>query len=171
MPLGWFITPYKRRDLILDGFLIRPGRYCAMDDFSEQIFAEGGTWEEIEVLGDSAVVKVRASNALLSTIDAAPNFIAIPRRWVDLTSSFANMTNGERNQINNKLQSLGYTTQEITAVMGSNLTSWRARTLDDLLGLLCSKRFKPARSGNDYVFTTEQVPVKPYTDVDVRITE
>jgi hypothetical protein len=144
MPVAWFFVPYKRRDIIPG----RPGRYCAMDDFTEQIRADpeyqgGEPWSECECLGDQAVVKVRASSVLLSTINAAPGFQRVPARFTDLSQTLGNLTTQERTQLNNKLLSLGYTQAEINAAVGSTNGQWRAKTLRQLLRFVLSRRRLP----------------------------
>lgn len=139
MPVAWYLAPYKRGDLPGG----RPARYCAMDDFTPQIVADGGWWAESEGLGDHAVVRVRASAATLTLIDGTTGFVAVPKRWVRLLDSLSDMTSGERNQIQNKLLSLGYTQAQIDAALGSTLSQWRQKTLRDLLAFACSRRRKP----------------------------
>ena len=46
MPIAWFICPYKQRPAPKRNF-----RYCAMDDLTAVIRADGGDWSETEVLG------------------------------------------------------------------------------------------------------------------------
>lgn len=68
--MAWYIVPYKRR--------LNPRhvmRYCAMDDFTKQIHSSGGDWSEIEVEG-GAIVKVKASDQMLATLDSA--FVRLP---------------------------------------------------------------------------------------------
>jgi len=49
-----------------------------MDDHTATILTDGGDWSETEVLGDVAIVKVRASDATLTTVNASPGFLQIP---------------------------------------------------------------------------------------------
>jgi hypothetical protein len=65
MPVGWFVAPYKRR-----ARRYLPGRYCAMDDASVAIQADGGAWGEAEIDGSLAIVKVRARDSLLAKISS-----------------------------------------------------------------------------------------------------
>lgn len=164
MAVGWFLAPYKRRDL--DPGI--PMRYCAVDDFNAQIRTDGGTWSESEALGNLAVVKVNASDATLALIAGTAGFLSIPRRWARLVDSLTSMTNGERNLIQNRLLSMGYTQAEINAAMGASLALWRTKTLQDLLALACSRRLKPR-----YDTATDQIildgpvqPTRPLKDVD-----
>jgi hypothetical protein len=61
--IAWFIAPYKQREKSRT-----PTRYCAMDDFTAQIAADGGAWAESEIDGNIAIVRVRASDDLLKKI-------------------------------------------------------------------------------------------------------
>jgi hypothetical protein len=59
--IGWLLVPYKphpRR---------ARARYCAIDEQTREINDCGGTWSEVE-FGGQAIVRVRASSALLSQL-------------------------------------------------------------------------------------------------------
>ena len=66
--VAWFVAPYKNY----------PGepnaRYCAMDDYTAIIVADGGAWDESEINGNQAIVKVRAKQATLDLIASNPDF-------------------------------------------------------------------------------------------------
>lgn len=113
--IAWGICPYKLGGPIYDQY-----RYCAMDDFTPQILADGGSWKEAECLGNHAVVKVRASVATLLLIDATPGFIRIPRRQ-SLADSLSDLTAGEKATIQAKLNALGFSNAEILAKIGNDL--------------------------------------------------
>lgn len=166
MPIAWYAVPYKRRDLNSG-----PGRYCAMDDFTVQILADGGDWTESEGLGDNAIVKVRASNATLTLIDAAPGFVASPKRWSSLQNFLTDMTAGERNTFQNKFLSLGYTQAEINAAMGSTLALWQSHTLKHLLSLFVSRRNKPRYdAGTDTIILDgPNQPTRSIENVDATV--
>lgn len=133
MAIGWYLCPYKR-DLTSD----RPRRYCAMDDFTTQIFSEGGRWTESECLGDHAVVKVRASAATLAIINATPGFVRLPVDVLD--NSLSSLTNAQKTAITNKLQDLGYPLSEIRADLGNNIGN---KTLRSVLMFALKRRLKP----------------------------
>ena len=74
MALGWFVCPYVRRN---------PGetpaeRYYIVDDLTATICADGGDWDETEILGDVALVKVRASVATLTLVRNLAGVFTIP---------------------------------------------------------------------------------------------
>lgn len=158
MALAWFICPYKRRN----PGQTPPTRYCAMDDFTATIQADGGTWDETEILGDSALVKVRASAATLTTINQAPNFMRIPNH-TDLSDTLGDLTALQRQAILDKLQALGYSLAEINAALPAN---WAAVTLRQVLKFAATRRLKPR-----YDHPTDTIvcdgPVQPVKDVDI----
>ena len=157
MALAWFICPYKRG----------PGpdvvRYCAMDDFTTQIVADGGTWDETEILGNAALVKVRASTATLTTINGAAGFLRIPNHF-DLNDTLGDLTAGQRTEILNEALALGYTQAEINAALPAN---WQAVTLGQVLRFLATRRLKPRYdSGTDSIILDGNVqPVRPVDEV------
>ncbi len=61
--IGWYIAPYKIR-----GQLSGDVRYCAVGDFAKDLRADDGATQEIEIDGNKAIVKVRASQILLDRI-------------------------------------------------------------------------------------------------------
>lgn len=159
MALAWYVVPYKREN---------PGevpaaRYCAMDDFTAQILADGGAWDETEILGDKALCKVRASTATLTLISGTAGFFTIPTRFLRLEDSFADLTNGERNQMTSAILGLGYTQAELDAAMGTSLALWRQKTLGDLLELAATRRLKPRydQPTDSIVLDGPVQPVKP----------
>lgn len=134
MATSWFICPYKRTPNTRV-----PQRYCAMDDFTPQILADGGDWSESEVLGGYALVKVRASDITLTLIAGTAGFQRIPNS-LRLTDTLGSLTNGQLNAINNQLLAMGYTQSEITAALGNN---FKSRTLGQVLRFAASRRLKP----------------------------
>ena len=132
MPIAFYLAPYRRRV----GF--PPARYCAMDDFSADIFGSGGAWTESEVLGDRAVVKVRASASVLATIDAAPGFVRMPKDAAN--DSLSGLNTAQKVALRSILTDMGYPLIELQAVLGADLG---ARTLGDVLRFMASRRRKP----------------------------
>lgn len=139
MALGWYIGPYKRRN----PGETPPERYPAIDDFTAQIRADGGDWDETEILGDAWLAKVNASTATLNTLDGQAGWLPIPKRFLNLFDGLTDLQVGERNQIENTLRFLGYSQAEIDAAMGNSVTLWRQKPLETLLQLFCTRRLKP----------------------------
>lgn len=166
MPVAWFIVPYKRRV-----GEVPPTRYPSIDDFTTQILADGGAWDETEILGDQALVKVRASTATLTTIGGTAGVFAIPTRFFRLEDSFSDLTQGERNQMTNAILGLGYTQAELDAAMGTTLASWRSKTLGDLLAVAATRRLRPRyNQPTDTIVCDGPVqPVKPVALVAAKV--
>lgn len=136
-----------------------------MNDFNTQIFGDGGAWEEIEVGANFALVKVSASATTLSTI--ANTFIRIPVSQLDTSLSL--LTNAQKNTIKNKILEMGYTSQEITNALGSNMGT---KTLRELLRFIATRRVKPRFDSvsKQIVFDGEVViPGKTVEEVDGRV--
>lgn len=170
MAVAWFFAPYKRKD----GHL--PGRYCAMDDFTPQILADpeyagGEPWAECEMLGNYAVVKVRASSTLLSTINAASGFVRIPARFTDLNQTLGDLTTNERTQLLNFLQARGYTLTEIQNALGSTNGQWRTKTLRQVLRFALTRRLQPRYdAGTDtIVLDGPELPVRDLDEAAGRV--
>lgn len=158
MAVGWFIVPYKR-----DTNSPRIVRYCAMCDYSTQINADGGGWSESECLGDHAVVKVRASAATLTALNAVTGFVRLPIDLLDNTLS--SLTNTQKRAITDKLQALGYPLSEIRADLGSDIGS---KTLRDVLRFALKRRLKPRYdAATDTILVDGEIqPCKPLEWVD-----
>jgi hypothetical protein len=162
MPVAWFICPYKRR-IGAPG----PTRYCAMDDFTSQIVADGGDWSETEILGDAAIVKARASVGTLTIIAGTAGFQYIP--LAILTSPLSSLTAGQRAAIVAKAQELGYSLAEIQARFpGADLSTF---TLGDVLRFLATRRLRPRYDvGTDTIICDgPSDPVRPVSDVDAAV--
>ena len=164
MALAWFVAPYVRRN----PGQTPPERYCKMDDFTVQIRADGGDWSETEILGDHALVKVSASPATLTAIDAAAGMLRIPSH-VDLNDTLGDLTAGQRNAIKNKMLALGYTQEELDAALPAN---WAAVTLGQVLHFAARRRLKPRYDSNtDSIILDGPVqPVRPVGDVHATVT-
>jgi hypothetical protein len=159
MPLAWFVAPYKRSN----PGVTPPERYCAVDDFTAQIVADGGTWSETEVLGDCALVKVRASDATLAAINAAPGMLRIPNH-TDLADTLGDLTLAQRNAITNRLLAMGYTQAEIDAALPNN---WQNVTLGQVLRFAQKRRRRPRYdAATDSIICDGPIqPVRPVDDV------
>lgn len=160
MAIGWFIAPYKRRS-----DPDRVFRYCAMDDFTTQILADGGAWAETEVLGNCAVVKVNASTATLSTIAGTQGFQRIPLQRLD--DPLSSLTNAQRNAIRNRILAMGYTSAEINA----SLPNLANVTLRQVLHFVTTRRLKPRYDpGTDaIVLDGAEQPVRQVESVDAEV--
>lgn len=159
MPIGWYIAPYNRRDRG-----DRVGRYCAMDDFTAEIYGAGGQWTETEILGNRAIVKVRATTEILQTLNGV--FKRLPKDRLD--DPLSSLSNAAKTALRNELQDQGYTLAEIQARFGSDLGQF---TLRDVLRFMASRRRKPRYdAGSDTIILDgEIVPPRPVDDVDAEV--
>lgn len=133
--MPWFLCPYKRDTV---QFSTSPVRYCAMNDFTTLIKADGGAWSETEVLGNHAIVKVLANATTLATIAAAPGFTRLPKDLLD--SPLSDLTNPQKIALRDKIESLGYPREEWQADLGADLGT---KTLRDVLRFIAKRRRKP----------------------------
>ena len=162
MAIGWFIIPYKIS--VNDSRL----RYPAIDDYTADIKAEGGQWAETEVLGDCCIVKVRASDSLLSIIAAVDGFQRLPKdRLDDLLSDLSVQVLKEIRDI---LEGMGYSLTEIKSEFGNDLSIY---TLRDILKFATRRRLKPR-----YDVATDEIildgaiqPVRLLESVDIEVIE
>lgn len=129
--MAWFFVPYKRRDIRPS----RPGRYCAANDLSAAIAADGGAWAEAEILGQFAIVKVRASEPVLSQLAALPSVRRIPVAALD--DSLASLTNAQRTNLRDFAISLGYTLAEFNTAFPGGIATV---TLRELLRFMAQRR-------------------------------
>lgn len=159
----WFLVPYLRRTS-----MPRPERYCAMDDFSSAIKADGGEWTETEVLGNHAIVKVRASAATLQTINAAQGFTRLPKDRLD--DALSDLTQQQRTALRDRIEALGYARAEWQAALGTDLG---AVTLRQVLVFVASRRLKPRYdAGTDTIVLDGPVQAcRPVADVDSRLAD
>ena len=152
MAVAWFIAPYVR-----DLTVASPMRYCGMDDFTTMIRADGGAWAESEVLGNRAIVKVRASTMTLGLI--ALTYRRLP--LTDLSTSLSTLTNAQRTAIKNDLLAAGYTSTEIDA----RWPNFRFALFGEVLRFVAQRRLKPR-----YDRATDTIlldgPVQPCRSID-----
>lgn len=157
MAIGWFLVPYATQTF--RG--INAGRYCAMQNFSTQIAADGGNWAETEVLGGYAIVKVRAAPATLTAINNAVGFTRLPKDKLD--DPLSDLTNPQKVALRDKVISLGYTLEEITARFGNDLGQY---TLRQVLRFVASRRLTPRYDPNTQTVVLDGNEVVPLS-VDV----
>lgn len=132
MPVAWFLCPYKRHPRT-----DKVARYCAMNDFTAQIEADGGRWSETEILGDRAIVKVNASSATLTTIAGTATFRRIPLSALD--DPLSSLSTAQQTAIRNEVLDAGYSVAEVNAAF-PNIAN---NTLRQVLRFLASRRLRP----------------------------
>lgn len=163
MPVGWFVAPYKRRP-DPNGRIIR---YVVVDDLTAQIRADGGHWTEAQVLGNQAIVKVRASAQTLQDIDDLPGVSRIPKDALDDTLD--TLTNPQRQALRQIALDAGYTTNEFNTRFPGGLSTV---TVGDFLRFLATRRRKPRydQATDSIIDDGALMPVRTIESVDEEVT-
>jgi len=169
MSFAWFLCPIKlNKEVRIFGTY--PLRYWAMDDFTQQILSEGGWWAGCDALGNVAVCKVRASDALLAVIEATPEFMRWPKDGMN--DPLGDLTDEQIDQIKSKLLELGYTMGELRRKFGGNINI-AAYTLKDVLDFVTQKKIQPRYDdiNDDYIFDgAETGPRRTIESIDQEVT-
>lgn len=131
MPSAWYIVPYQRRPSAN-----RPLRYCQIDDQTPDILADGGWWSEVEILGNRAIVKVRASAAILQNLNGL--YKRLPKDVLNI--GLSDLNNAQKIALRNEILDQGYTIAEIRARFGDDLGQY---TLGDILRFMATRRKEP----------------------------
>ncbi|MCG3208621.1 MAG: hypothetical protein FOGNACKC_02232 [Anaerolineae bacterium] len=159
MPVAWYIVPYKiRAD---EAELIR---YPAIDDYTRQIYANGGQWSETEVLGNRCIVKVRAAAAVLAALDSI--YKRIPKDRLD--DKLGTLSGAIKSALRNEILAAGYSLSEIQDRFGSDLGQY---TLRDVLHFMASRRIEPRydKSASSFVFDGPARPCRSIDEVDAEV--
>lgn len=166
MAIAWFICGYKIRTGT------RPVRYCAMDNFTASIEADGGAWSESEILGSYAVVKARAAAATLTSIGGTTGYYRIPSFTV-LADALTGLTASQRTAIQSRILAMGYTQGEIDAAMGNTLALWRQKTLSVLLRFIAQRRLESRWDSvqQQFVLSGALQDCKPIDQVNAEVTD
>lgn len=134
--MAWFICPYKW----VIGVDPMDWRYCAMNDFTEDLRVDAGRpprpiedqdsggypagesplWAECEFLGDRAIVKVHtaASETVLTLIATGLNFLRIPAEVLDIAFEDQNVSARDLQDMWAIMQDAGYTLDDILNALG-----------------------------------------------------
>jgi len=163
MAIGWYIVPYKIRDFRVMG--IRP-RYPEMDDYTTQINAADGAWAEVEVLGNRAIVKLRAPSNILSIADTV--FKRLPKDLLDGTLS--DLPTAAKTALKNEILDQGYTLKEIKDRFGNDLGDY---TLRQVLKFMATRRKTPRYDSNtdEIILDGPDVACENIDNLDNRITD
>lgn len=159
MAVGWYLVPYRTRPA-----LNTVVRYCGMDDYTTQVFADAGAWAEVECLGTAAgwtIVKVRASAATLTTIAADAAFTRIPVALLD--DSLGSLTAGQKAALVAKVEALGYTLTEVQARFPNPIGTY---TLRDVLAFVLTRRLTARFNGTTIVCDGPPVACDPIDQVE-----
>jgi len=167
MAVGWFLVPYR---LTAERFgpLRCRARYPAVDDYTPQIQAAGGTWAESEILGDHCLVKVRSPAAVLDQLAAVSGFRRLPKDRLD--DPLADLPAAAKTALRDAVLGLGYTQQEIADHLPDPIGSY---TLRQVLQFLARRRISPRydKDTDQIVFDGPEVPCRSIAWVDAAVAE
>jgi hypothetical protein len=153
--VSWWLAPYVRADEFG-----RHIRACKIVQYWPQIQADGGTFREVEVLGNHCLVKVRSSAATIQLLADDADFRRLPKDALSMPLS--DLNNQQKTRLRNVVLSLGYTTQELQERFPNDLSTY---TLGDVARFIASRRLKPR-----YDQATDTIivdgPVQPTGSVD-----
>lgn len=166
---AWVLVDMIRRDRVRAGLPNIPGRVCALDDYLDQIFADGGSYRYEECLGGRAVAKVRASAATITTIVADARVDRIPVRLLD--DPVNTMTATQQQTLQTKLLALGYTAAELNARFPLGFAG--PYTLREVLQFALGRRFQPRYDAatDAIVLDGKQETPQPPQAVDVAVAD
>lgn len=149
--IAWYIAPYKIRQGRPDG--LHNVRYCAMDDYTDSIiYTDKGNWSESEVLGNRAIVKVKASPLTLTVLNGV--FTRLPRDGLD--DSLSAVSIADKAVLKNEGLDMGYSNTEWNKAFPNNLGTYK---LKNILHFYTKRRLKPrydANTDTSYVDGIEQ---------------
>lgn len=131
MAIAWYIVPYEIKEQHGEKY-----RRVAICNYSKQIRDSGGAWTETEILGDRAIVKVRASDAILSALNT--KYKRLPKDRLD--DSLSNLPENVKMALKNEILDMGYSIDEIRERFGNDLGQY---TLRDVLKFMTKRRLKP----------------------------
>jgi hypothetical protein len=134
---------------------IRARRYCAMRDYI-RVNAEDSYWDEVELLGGVALVRVDAPAETIALIDSDPEFFKLPTKAANLP---LDVSTKEGDAIIAKLKELGYSQEELQ----QQLPDVKQATLATVLKIAAQRRVKPNydKVSNTIVYNGDIEYVKP----------
>ena len=156
MPIAWFIAPYVRRDRA--GI---PIRACLVHDYAEQIRANGGAFRTIEILGNHALVKVRAPQAILDAGAALPGVDRLSKDRLD--DPLSDLSPAVKQRLRDLAEELGYSLQEINDRFPNDLGTY---TLGDVLRFLATRWRRPYYDAPTDTILFEEIDRAPPTRLD-----
>jgi hypothetical protein len=109
-----------------------------MDDHTALIASEGGAWAETEILGDRALVKVRANPSTLTMLNSIPGYIRLPKDGMD--DSLSDLSSVQKQAVRDLIIDCGYSPSEFGDRFPADLGSY---TLGDVMRFMATRRRRP----------------------------
>ena len=125
MPTAWYIVTYKLDTSRI--FMGNATRYVAINDETSIV----NNWREIETIGNRALVKVSASDSVLTTLNS--KYLRLPKNKID--DSLSDLCNNAITKIKDELLDMGYTLTQIKAKFG-NRVNLKNYTLRDIFNFI-----------------------------------
>lgn len=143
--IAWYIVPYVRDRRIGSP---QPSRHCELSLYNKQIWDAGGKWTCREILGNRAIVKIKAPAAILEMIDS--KYKRLPKDR--LGDSLSDLSSGVKTALKNEILDMGYSLQEIKSKFG-NAVSIGQFTLRDVLKFMAKRKreFRYISETDDFV--------------------
>lgn len=158
MPVGWYIVPF-RKDEAYAGPLLA-SQDLAIIDHEAAIIASGGAFAWVRILGQRAIVKVRASTAVLQTLNGV--YKRLPKN--SFNDSLADLSGPVKAALRDEALDQGYTLAEIQARFGNDLGQY---TLAEVLRFMATRRRKPRYDeGTDTVIEDGDIVTIPADALD-----
>lgn len=145
MPVAWFVGPFRRNDTLGHG---RPTRVTFIREALEgqQVAIN---YRCAEVLGNHAVCKVRAGDAVLDAIAALPGVDRVNKDLLD--DPLSDLPPAAQQRLRDIAQTLGYTLAEINARFPNPIGTY---TLGDVLRFFGKRWRAPRWNGTTIAFDT-----------------
>lgn len=136
MTVRYYLVPYVR-----DGWVLPPAQAALLGEEPKphrtvalNVDAPNfKNWAEIEALGNMALVKVNASAAVLTQLNAAY------QRLPDPDTLLSSLSGPARQKISDTLETMGYTVQEIAEKLPNPIGTY---TMRQVMNFMISKRRK-----------------------------
>lgn len=162
MPIAWYIVPYVRDPSPPTGPWL-PGLTLALNVDAPEL---AGTWEAIEAGAGYAVVKIKAEDKTLETLDAL--YKRLPSD--DLKSGLDTVPADEKNGLRQTLLDMKYTEIEIDAQFPRGFDG---HTLEEVVKFMASRRRLPRydEAKDEHVFDGAEIAedAKRVDDLDGKL--
>ena len=133
MGIAWYIVPYT---IVPKTIAIPLHRRVDLVKYHSQFMSRGVKWREVEVLGNRAIVKVKAPDAVLSALNA--EYKRLPKDRLD--DSLSDLPVSIKAALKNEILDMGYTIEEVRDRFGDYLSQY---TLRSVLKFMAKRRLKP----------------------------
>lgn len=159
MPVGWFVAEYT----VTRG---QPVRWPLPHNVLQQLNEAGAPWAAAEMLGQRALVKVRAPDAALSAIAGLAGVRRLPKDRLD--DPLSDLPKAARDALQQLVLDMGYTRAEVRTRFGNDLGAF---TLRDVILFMLGRRRRVRwdRTTDQVVEDGPELPGASLEDIDGRV--